>query len=170
MEGDEVSGWKPGTPFVFLNGPFAERAPMFSPDGRWLAYQSTESGRDEVYVRPFPGPGSRWPISTDGGTTPTWSRTSNELFFAASDRRIMVAAYAVDGDVFRPEKPRLWAEGRFVARPRTGPTRSFDLHPDGKRFALATQSQRESEEKQDRISFFFNFFDELRRLAPAAAP
>ena len=58
MEGDEVSGWKPGKPRAFLNGPSAERAPMFSPkDGRWMAYQSTESGLDEVYVRPFPGPG-----------------------------------------------------------------------------------------------------------------
>jgi hypothetical protein len=57
MDGDETSGWKPGKPTVFLNGPFGEFEPMFSPDGRWLAYTSTESGRGEVYVRPFPGPG-----------------------------------------------------------------------------------------------------------------
>ena len=57
MEGDEASGWKPGTPTVFLNSPFEEHEPMFSPDGQWLAYWSNESGRDEVYVRPFPGPG-----------------------------------------------------------------------------------------------------------------
>ena len=59
MEGDEVSGWKPGKPYAFLNTAAAESAPSFSPDGRWLAYQSNESGRIEVYVRPFPkGEGS----------------------------------------------------------------------------------------------------------------
>ena len=127
------------------------------------AYQSTESGLDEVYVRPFPGPGRRSKISNGGGTTPTWSRTRNELFFAAPDGRIMVAPYTVEGDIFRPEKPRPWSETRFVARPRTGPTRSFDLHPDGNRFALARET--EAEAKQDKLEFFFNFFDELRRVA-----
>ena len=67
MEGDEASGWKPGKPTVFLNSPANEREPMFSPDGRWLAYESNESGRFEVYVRPFPGPGGKWQISTSGG-------------------------------------------------------------------------------------------------------
>ena len=129
-----------------------------------MAYQSTESGRDEVYVRPFPGPGGGWKISTGGGTTPTWSRTRSELFFAAPDGRIMVAPYTVEGEDFRPEKPRPWSETRFVARPRNGPIRSFDLHPDGNRFALARETQTEA--KQDKLTFFFNFFDELRRVAP----
>src|SRR5439155_14924058 len=57
IEGDEKSGWKPGKPVVFLNSPTNEQEPMFSPDGRWVAYQSDESGRSEVFVRPFPGPG-----------------------------------------------------------------------------------------------------------------
>ncbi len=106
VEGDEVSGWKPGKLRAFLNGPSAERAPMFSPkDGRWIAYQSTESGTDEVYVRPFPGPGRQVKISSGGGITPTWSRTRSELFFAAPDGRIMVAPYTVEGEVFRPQKP-----------------------------------------------------------------
>ena len=55
MAGDEATGWKVGTPVVFLSSPFAEKEPNFSPDGRWLAYQSNETGRNEVYVRPFPG-------------------------------------------------------------------------------------------------------------------
>ena len=57
VEGDEASGWKPGTPTVFLSGPSNEQWPRFSPDGRWLAYESNESGKFEIYVRPFPGPG-----------------------------------------------------------------------------------------------------------------
>ena len=166
IEGNETSGWKPGTPTVFLNGPSAERAPMFSPDGRWLAYQSTESGRDEVYVRPFPGPGSRWKISTGGGTTPTWSRVRHELFFGAPDGRIIVSPYTVAGDAFHPEKPVPWSESRFVEFRRVGSTRSFDLHPDGNRFALTKLGETQADAKQDTLVFIFNFFDELRRVAP----
>ena len=62
MEGDEASGWRPGKPTVFLNGPFSETDPQFSADGRWLAYFSNETGRNEVYVRPFPGPGGKWQL------------------------------------------------------------------------------------------------------------
>lgn len=74
MEGNEASGWKPGKPTVFLSTPFNEMEPMFSPDGRWIAYQSSESGRYEVYVRPFPGPGGRWQVSSEGGLLPTCGR------------------------------------------------------------------------------------------------
>ena len=63
IDGNEASGWKPGEPTVFLNSRFSESEPMFSPDGRWLAYVTNESGRDEVYVMPFPGPGGRRQIS-----------------------------------------------------------------------------------------------------------
>jgi serine/threonine-protein kinase len=166
IEGDEVTGWKPGKPTVFLGSPFAERAPMFSPDGRWIAYQSTESGLDEVYVQPYPptGGGGRWLISSGGGTMPTWSRTKRELFYATPDEQIMVVSYKVEGSAFHADKPRLWADGRFLGRFRTGPTRSFDLHPDGARFALAPAS--EASAKQDRIIFVSNFFDELRRRVP----
>jgi serine/threonine-protein kinase len=163
MEGDETSGWKPGKPTVFLNSPFGEREPMFSPDGRWLAYWSNETGRNEVYVRPFPGPGGKWQISTGGGNYPTWSRTKHELLYGAPSAQVMVAAFTVEGDSFRAEKPRLWSEGRFV--PRTN-NRSFDLHPDGARFALAPVTQEPGGAKQDHVTFIFNFFDELRRVAP----
>jgi len=163
MEGDEASGWKPGKPTVFLNSPFSEQEPMFSPDGRWLAYLSNESGRYEVYVRPFPGPGGKWQISTAGGVFPTWSRGRHELLYQTLDQRFMVAAYTVEGDSFRAGKPSLWSEGRLVQRPRQ---RAFDLHPDGERLALAAASDAQSTAKQDKVVFIFNFFDELRRLAP----
>jgi serine/threonine-protein kinase len=165
IEGDETTGWKPGKPRPFLNGPYAERAPMFSPDGRWLAYQSTETGRDEVYVRPYPGPGGKWRVSTDGGQTPTWSRTKRELFYATLDQQLMVVSYTVDGDSFRADRARPVSDVRLIERPRTGPVRSFDLRPDGTRFALAPVDN--TEPKQDKVVFVFNFFDELRRVAPA---
>ena len=136
---------------------------MFSPDGRWLAYQSNETGRMEVHVRPFPGPGGQWQISTGGGVYPTWSRTKHELFYGTPSGQIMVAAFTVEGDSFRAEKPTLWSDGRFLPR---AVNRPFDLHPDGERFALAPAVQTPGGGKQDHVTFIFNFFDELRRLAP----
>jgi Tol biopolymer transport system component len=169
LAGDETSGWKPGKPTVFLNSPFGESQPAFSPDGRWLAYASNETGRPEVYVRPFPGPGNKWQVSSDGGYYPTWSRTRKELFFATRDpdNRIMVASYAADGDSFHAEKPRLWSESRLIFRlGPVGAARSFDLHPDGDRVALAKAPDTETAARQDKVVFIFNFFDELRRIAP----
>jgi serine/threonine-protein kinase len=163
MEGDEASGWKPGKPTVFLSSSFSEFEPMFSPDGRWLAYHSNESGRNEVYVRPFPGPGGKWQISTDGGVYATWSHVRPELFFGGANQQIMVASYRVEGDSFRADKPRAWSQGRYVIRPRF---RSFDMHPDGNRFAMAVP-ETQMGQKRDKVVFIFNFFDELRRLAPA---
>jgi Tol biopolymer transport system component len=164
LDGDEATGWRPGTPTVFLSSPAIEREPMFSPDGKWLAYQANDTGRFEVYVRPFPGPGGKWLISTDGGTTPTWSRTHRELVYRTPDNQLVVAAYTVSGDTFRAEKPQLWAEGRIG--PGTG-QRSFDLHPDGQRVAVAPDLAPAGGQ-QDRVVFIFNFFDELRRIAPTS--
>ena len=132
MEGDDRSGWKPGTPTRFTSGPFVEREPAFSPDGRWIAYVSNESGRDEGYAKAFPNGGARSTVSSGGGDFPTWSRVSRELFFSA-DARIMVAPYTIEGDAFVPEKVRVWSDVRFGARV----SRMFDLHPDGTRFAIA---------------------------------
>jgi serine/threonine-protein kinase len=162
MEGDDVLGWKPGKPTVFLNTPFIEREPMFSPDGRWLAYVSNETGRNEVFVRPFPGPGGKWQISTGGGNYPTWSHTKPELVYGFNGQ-IMVAPFTVEAGSFRAEKSRLWSDRRFVTR---GLNRSFDLHPDGERFALAPLAPSQGGEKRDHVTFIFNFFEELRRLAP----
>jgi serine/threonine-protein kinase len=164
MEGDENAGWKPGKPTVFLKTRFDERNPMFSPDGRWIAYQSNESGRDEVYVQAYPGPGGKWQVSTGGGGFPTWSRTARELFFGTPTQEIMMTAYAVEGSAFRAEKPQLWSNARYKPR---GPFRPFDLHPDGKRFALAPAAPAPDGATQDHITVIFNVFDQLRGMAPS---
>ncbi len=166
MNGDESSGWKPGTPATFLATPFNEAQSAFSPDGRWLAYQSDESGRFEVYVRPFPGPGGKWQISSTGGRFPTWSRTGKELFYLAPDQKIMAASYASEGDSFRAEKPRLWSESARGTVDAGVFTRTFDLHPDGQRFAVIKASESTADAKTDKVVFILNFFDELRRIAP----
>jgi serine/threonine-protein kinase len=165
MNGDQATGWTAREPTVFLRTPANEGAPMFSPDGRWLAYSSNESGRYEVYVRPFPGPGGKWQIST-GGTMPIWPPHRRELFYSTNARRIMVASYTVEGDSFRAEKPRLWAERQFTMRINSIAPRSFSLHPDGDRFALAPSVEIDVSAKQNKVVFIFNFFDELRRIAP----
>jgi len=170
MEGDEASGWKPGKPTIFLATPANESEPIFSPDGKWIAYQSNESGVPEVYVRPFPGPGGKWQISSGGGTYPAWSRTKQELFFStvtgALQQQIMVARYRTEGDSFAADRAEPLTDTRFLPRPRQ---RSFDLHPDGNRFAVAAvPPETQGFEKKDKLVFVFNFFDELNRLAPVA--
>jgi WD40 repeat protein len=83
---------KLGTAEPFLRTATSEALPAFSPDGRWLAYASDESGVSQIHVRPFPGPGGSWQISTDGGTNPIWSRSAHDLFYISNGRRIMVSA------------------------------------------------------------------------------
>jgi serine/threonine-protein kinase len=97
-----------GKPQPFLVTPFNEESPMFSPDGRWLAYQSDESGHDEIYVRPFPGPGGKWQVSAGGGDSPVWSKKRLELFYRSSEG-MMVVSYSANRGAFVASKPRLWA-------------------------------------------------------------
>ena len=165
MEEDGAGSLKPGEPTPFLRTPFFELWPAFSPDGRWIAYNSNESGRQEVYVRPFPGPGGKWQISTAGGRFPTWSRNRKELFYQTGDNRIMAVTYSVEGDSFRAGRPRLWSEGRFTNV--SGP-RNSDLHPDGKRFAVLKAAKNTEALEVTHVNLILNWFDEvLRRVASA---
>ncbi len=109
LESDSA-GLRAGKPEVFLQTPADERYPSFSPDGRWMAYSSDESGTFQVYVRAFPDKGGKWQISNSGGGYPMWSRNGHELFFETLDNHIMVAAYTVKGDSFVADKPRMWSE------------------------------------------------------------
>jgi Tol biopolymer transport system component len=164
IEGNEKSGWKPGEPKPFLNSSSTELNPAFSADGRWLAYTSNESGSYEVYVRPFPGPGGKWQISTGGGVLPRWSRNGRELFYRAPDNKIMVVTYIASGDSFHAGKPELWSPGQFSLLGAF--TYSFDLHPDGKHFAVLKAPGTEQNAPANKVSFVFNFFDELRSKVP----
>ncbi len=164
LEGDEASGWRPGKPVAFLNSPAVESHATFSPDGRWLAYQSNEGGVAEVYVRPFPGPGGKWQISTGGGLYAAWSRAGKEIFYQKDDGSIWVATYVAEGNSFRAETPREWSPERMQPLPTA--IRSFDLHPDGQRLAVLMAPEEMTAAKRDHLVFILNFFDELRRLAP----
>jgi eukaryotic-like serine/threonine-protein kinase len=85
-----------GKPFPVVQTTFDERDGQFSPDGKWVAYESNESGRFEIYVQPFPGPGTKWPISTSGGAQARWSRDGKELFYVALDERLMAVPVRLD--------------------------------------------------------------------------
>ena len=154
------AGLRAGKPEPFLQTPFDERHPSFSPDGRWLAYASNESGTFQVYVRAFPDKGGKWQISNSGGVYPVWSRNGRELFFRTEDNRIMVATYTVKGDSFVADKPRVWSEKALA---NVGVIPNYDLAPDGKRIAALMPAERRKRRAQNHVTFLLNFFDELRR-------
>ena len=166
MEGDAASGWRPGQVTAYLNSAAAEREPSFSPDGRWLAYSSNQSGQYEVYVRPFPGPGDKAPVSTGGGSYPTWSRTKPELFYGTRHGEILVAPYVATDSAFQAGPSRRWSAERYMVR---GQNRMFDLHPDGERVALAPVPEALDDVARNSLTFIFNFSDELRRIAPGSS-
>ena len=159
---------KPGKPELFLRTPFNEYDPAFSPDGKWIAYAVLESGRSEVYVRPFhpglPSGSGRWLISNSGGQFPIWSRDGRELFYLSADNRIMTVSYTANGDSFTAYKPRLWSNSQLLD---VQPAWNFDLAPDGKRFAILPRDDSAGEQNGSvHITFLLNFFDEVRRRIP----
>jgi dipeptidyl aminopeptidase/acylaminoacyl peptidase len=83
-------------PFAVVQTGVDERDAQFSPDGKWIAYESDESGRFEIYVRPFPGPGPAWPVSTDGGAQVRWGRDGRELFYVSLDERLLAVSVRLD--------------------------------------------------------------------------
>ena len=150
-----------GTPEPFLATSFTEYEPAFSPDGRWLAYSSDESGTMEVYVRPFPGPGGRSQISTGGGHTPRWSRAEHGLFFENPDGIIMASNYVVQGDTFVSAIPRAWSTFRFMVQMGS---HTYDFAPDGRRVVgLMSSESFDGQKPLTHVTFLPNFFDELRR-------
>jgi eukaryotic-like serine/threonine-protein kinase len=161
---DQGGQLKAGKPEQFLKSSFNDYAPSFSPDGRWLAYTSNESGKDEVYVRAFPPPssgqGGKWQISNSGGMWPIWRRNGHDLIYESGDQ-IMAVSYTVKGDTFVAEKPRVWIA-------KLGAHKGWDLARDGKRLLVLTPVESAEAPKQEHeVVFLINFFDELRRRAPA---
>jgi serine/threonine-protein kinase len=146
----------------------ARTAAAFSPDGRWLAYSSLESGHIELYVRPFPGPGGKWRISRAGGTHPIWSRNGRELLYIDyRSRKLMVVSYKALGGSFVPGEPAVWSDKPVLD---LGELYSYDIAPDGKHVAVVLYTDGTAEQKPaTSFTFVLNFFDELRRRVPSAA-
>jgi serine/threonine protein kinase/Tol biopolymer transport system component len=147
----------------FLDSPFSKQYPYLSPDGRWLAYTSDESNREEVYVRPFPGPGPKYLISSEGGREPLWARNGKQLFYRKfPSGQMWVVDVRTDGG-FSPGKPRLLFEkpGYLMTFPASG----YDLSLDSQRFLMVKQEQRKPTPVTELI-LVQNWFEELKRLIP----
>jgi dipeptidyl aminopeptidase/acylaminoacyl peptidase len=151
----------PGSdPVPFLLTSFDARSPRFSPDGKWIAYVSDESGRNDVYVQPFPGPGPKWLISTDGGIDPVWSKDGRELFFRRDDQ-LMVVSVAPKGE-FSADRPRRLFEIRFDTG-ENGP--NYDVSRDGRWFVMP-RSDRGPAPRE--LHVVLNWFGEVATRTQAA--
>jgi serine/threonine-protein kinase len=158
-----MAGDRQVTPLVKTK--FPERNGEISPDGKWLAYQSNESGLSEIYVRPFPNvDAGRWQVSTGGGTQPLWARDGKELFYRAVDGAVMRAA--VDGGTtFKSDTPMRLFPGPYLAGGGNG-GRTYDMSPDGKRFLMVKEGAPDERAAPHSLILVQNWFEELKRLVP----
>jgi eukaryotic-like serine/threonine-protein kinase len=143
----------------------SEGAARFSPDGHWISYASNESGRYEVYVQPFPGPGGKWQISTDGGNWPVWARSGRELFYLNGSKIVSVAVTTQPG--FAASAPRLQADVSIQTSAFYGGNGEFDVSPDGQHFLFV--KSREQNAVPSEVRLVLNWSEELRRLVPQAS-
>ena len=124
-------------PYPFIQAPLRQEYGRISPDGRWVAYRSTESGRDEIYVVPFPGPGDKVQLSTSGGSYPRWRRDGKEIFYINTDNKMMAASVDGSGSQFKVgvEAPL------FEVRLFRGDW-PYDVTGDGQRFVVNTRIEQ----------------------------
>ncbi len=136
---------KPATPFPVVQTNFEEQIGQFSPDGNWIAYQSDESGRVEIYVQPFPGPGNNRLVSTNGGTQVRWRRDGKELFYVALDGRLMSAGFASSAGGPEVGTPVTLFAPRLGGAVQQGDYRhQYMVSSDGQRFLVATVTEEAS--------------------------
>jgi serine/threonine protein kinase len=145
---------------------FNERNGIISPDGRWLAYESDSSGRDEIYVRPFPAVGAgQWQVSTAGGRQPLWARNGRELFYAAPDGALLSVLVEPHGDAWNAGTPGRVVEGRYLTT-AASISRSYDVSLDGQRFLLLKQAGADPGAGPPQIIVIQHWDEELKRLVP----
>jgi eukaryotic-like serine/threonine-protein kinase len=139
-------------PLPFSETSFKESDAQVSPDGRWVAYTSDESGKNQVYARPFPGPGGKTSISIEGGQEPRWSRDGPELFFRDRGKNQLTVVDIQSNPAFRAGSPRELFELR---------TANWDVAPDGKRFLVVKEAEATASEAK--MEAVVNWFEELRQ-------
>lgn len=153
-------------PRPILRTPASERYPEFSPDGRWLAYVSNESGRDEVYVQPYPGPGGRLPVSTLGGTDVAWARDGRRLYYIESGANL--AFKLMEATVtMQPALSIGTPHAILERRDRGGQAliRGYDVTADGQRFLMVKTKERPPIKPTEMV-LVQNWLEELKRRVP----
>jgi hypothetical protein len=154
-------------PQVFWRTKFSEGSPKFSPNGKWLAYSSNESGQPEVYVVEYPGPGKKVTISTNGGTDPLWRHDGRQLYYRLGD--LMMVVDISSGRSLEVSKPRVLWRGNYLAGAGSscgmaGPTSSnYDVTPDGERFLMIEDASPTAE--CERLRVVSNWSLELKNPA-----
>jgi serine/threonine protein kinase/Tol biopolymer transport system component len=144
---------------AFVETKLREGGPVFSQDGRWIAYASLKSSRNEIYMRPFPGPGEEWTISTDGGNEPVWARKTGQLFYRHGDA--MMAVDITTAPTVVVGKPRKVFERSYNRSDAFWP--NYDVSPDGQRFLMIKGSPPLA---ASRINVLLDWPEELKRLVP----
>jgi serine/threonine-protein kinase len=150
--------------------------PQVSPDGRWIAYVSAESGKNEIYVRPFPDVNKgKWQISTEGGNSPRWSPDGSELFYLIGNTDAVMSVAVESDPTFKPGNPKVLFRGKYLGSlPANGVP--WDVHPDGKRFLMIKEIGKTGSASVDggtkaagprKINIVVNWFEELKQRVPA---
>jgi serine/threonine-protein kinase len=160
LEGDR-------TPKPLMHMPVNVVHAALSWDGHWMAYQSTESGRDDIHIRPFPAVESgHWQISTDGGSRPVWAPSSHELFYL--DSRYRLTSVSLQPKPFVISKPSAAAVLPSGFPQPLGPQRSYDVSPDGQRFvAVRSAAEKDDATQPNQLRVILNWDEELKRLVPS---
>ncbi len=155
------------TPQRFAASRFVQGSGRFSPDGRWVAYCANEGDGSQVYVQPWPGPGPKIKVSSEGGTDPIWSPKGGELFYRDRDRMMVVTV--VTQPAFQASRPRVLWEGHYAhgmsssCGPPGTSEGNYDVDGDGQRFLMIKDVDEDV--VSTRIVVVLNFADELRALA-----
>jgi len=150
-----------GKPFPVVQTNFDERDAQFSPDGKWIAYQSNESGRFEIYIQPFPGPGSKLQVSTNGGAQVRWGPNGKELFYIALDARLMAVPIrlASNPQTAEPGSPTPLFATRVGGALQGLFRQQYDVSSDGARFLMNTIT----EEAASPITVILNWNPEAKQ-------
>ncbi|UCE46964.1 MAG: PD40 domain-containing protein, partial [Phycisphaerales bacterium] len=152
-----------GTPQPLINTRFNEFQPVISPSGRWLAYSSDESGRAEIYIKPYPGPGGAIPVTTDGGREPVWDPSEKELYYRDDNGDKLFKVSLITEPTVQVGSPELLFEGRFMASSHLW-GRNYDISPQGDFFILIEEGEMQPSAQ---INVVLNWSEELKKLVPS---